>query len=351
MKLFLKISTPLALLALAITAVSAAGGVSVETKNIKVGGKAFSAKIVRVSLTEYKPKVGLAKGKVGGTESLAGIVKRYKAVAGINGSFFDAYTKGPVKPPYHHLVTGGEFVHLGNTGTTIGFDADNNYRMEPVKIIIRGGLNGDWSYPNNWYAYFINHPTKSSNSAIIYTRYWMGAKTPAQGSQITVTNSSVLSKSTGATAIPSNGFVLSLVGSEQSMTRKFNQGQRCNFRFDIRCGDTKFWGQVQEAVGAGPRLVKQGSLCVDPRAEGFSSSKILTMAGQRSAVGVTRDKNLLLVTCGNATIRQMAEVMKSLGSYDAMDLDGGASSCLWATGKYITNPGRDLSNALLIVKK
>jgi len=57
-----------------------------------------------------------------------------------------------------------------------------------------------------------------------------------------------------------------------------------------------------------------------------------------------------LVTC-SATVRQLADIMKALGAYDAMNLDGGASSGLWVQGKYLVQPGRSISNALLILKK
>jgi len=39
--------------------------------------------------------------------------------------------------------------------------------------------------------------------------------------------------------------------------------------------------------------------------------------------------------------------MKQLNAYNAMNLDGGASSGLWFKGSYIRKPGRLLSNALI----
>jgi exopolysaccharide biosynthesis protein len=87
---------------------------------------------------------------------------------------------------------------------------------------------------------------------------------------------------------------------------------------------------------------------VDPVSEGFSSEKILTYSMARSAVGVTKDNKLLLVTVNSATIGELAEIMKSLGAYNAMNLDGGASSGLYYKGSYLTTPGRELSNALVI---
>ncbi len=95
-----------------------------------------------LSLTAYQMKVRLAHERVGATEPLTSIGLRHRAQAAINGCFFDAYTRDPIKPPYHHIVTGGQMVHTGNTGTTLGFDAGGTYRMERVRISLLGNLDG-----------------------------------------------------------------------------------------------------------------------------------------------------------------------------------------------------------------
>ena len=330
--------------------VLAANGVSVEQKCVSAGGKAISANIVRVPLDKYQMKVGLAQGRVGATDSLKNIVGRYKAVAGINGCFFDAYTKDAVKPPYHHLITGGEVIHLGNTGTTLGFDANGDYRMDQIRVTVRGEVKSEGGRGSSWYAYFVNHPVQSGTAATIFNRYYVGAKTPAQGTQIVIRENSVQSIGNGGTSIPSSGFALLLAGGEQGMAGRFQTGANCSYRYEIQAEDSEFWQNVREAVGCGPMLVRDGQICLDPTSEGFSSAKILTASGQRSAVGITSDRKLLLVTCGG-TVRQLASVMKALGCRDAMNLDGGASSCLYANGKYLTSPGRNISNALLVVAK
>jgi len=81
------------LVSLCLIAVAAAGyaaGLSCEVKRVSVGGKAFSARVVRVPLSSYRVKVALAGGRVGATESLSAIAKRDGAAAAINGCFFDA---------------------------------------------------------------------------------------------------------------------------------------------------------------------------------------------------------------------------------------------------------------------
>lgn len=107
-------------------------------------------------------------------------------------------------------------------------------------------------------------------------------------------------------------------------------------------------GQIYGALQAGPRLVTNGEVKVDPATEGFRDPKILTNSGSRSAVGVTRDHKLILVTIPGAKVTELAQVMLQVDAYQAMGLDGGASSGLYYQGSYLTSPGRELSNALLI---
>jgi hypothetical protein len=299
-----------------------------------------------VPLSEYRAKVGLAQGRVGATQSLAGIAQRDDAVAAINGCFFDAYTKSSIKAPYHNLFTGGEPVHLGNTGTTLGFDAEGHYRMERVGFKLQGNTAG-----GTWYAYFMNRPADTNSAAILYTKYWVGEKAPARGKQVAVQDGVVKSVTAGGKTLPEQGYTLFFCGGEEYLAGRFRPGTACSFRLTIEGGDTAFWSNVQEALGCGPRLVKNGEIAVNPRPEGFTEAKILSMACRRSAVGVTQAGELLLVTCPSATMHQLAAIMHNLGAYDAMNLDGGASSALWCQGHYLTTPGRDISNALLIVKR
>ncbi|MGG1617925.1 phosphodiester glycosidase family protein [Paenibacillus sp. NRS-1782] len=107
-------------------------------------------------------------------------------------------------------------------------------------------------------------------------------------------------------------------------------------------------GNVEGALQAGPRLVTNGKISLNVKAEGFKDPKILTGGGARSALGITRDHKLILLTTGGATIPQLAQIMKQAGAYQAMNLDGGASSGLYYNGSYLTTPGRQISNAIII---
>lgn len=110
-------------------------------------------------------------------------------------------------------------------------------------------------------------------------------------------------------------------------------------------------GAVQQLISAGPFLVKNGHIVVDAEAEGFKEAKITTNRAQRSALGVTKDQKLLLVTASSIDVKDLAMAMKELGCIYAMNLDGGASSGLFANGKMITTPGRALNTVLVVKKK
>lgn len=107
-------------------------------------------------------------------------------------------------------------------------------------------------------------------------------------------------------------------------------------------------GAIDGAIQAGPRLMRNGKVELDVEGERFRDPKILTNSGARSALGITRDHKLILSTVPAATIPQLAEIMRQAGAWQAMNLDGGASSGLYYNGKYVTTPGRLLSNALIV---
>ena len=107
-------------------------------------------------------------------------------------------------------------------------------------------------------------------------------------------------------------------------------------------------GQVEGAVQAGPLLVKNGRVAVNAVKEGFRDPAILRGRAARSAIGITRNHKLIMVTLPSASMPQLARIMKQAGAYQAMNLDGGASSGLYLNGKYVTKPGRKVSNALLV---
>lgn len=108
------------------------------------------------------------------------------------------------------------------------------------------------------------------------------------------------------------------------------------------------WTGVQTALCCGPTLLIDGKTVIDPASEGFRDPHVYARAN-RSALGVTTNKKLLLVTMPRGvTLENEAKVMKALGCVDAINLDGGASSAMYYKGKYVNAAGRKLTNVLLV---
>ena len=101
----------------------------------------------------------LAKDQIGKVDDLKNIAEsanssQSKVLGAINGSFFNSYSDFQ---PSSTIQTQGEFVHLAQTGSIIGFKGDNSVIVENLYTSILGSINGSYEYPNNWSAWGFNH--------------------------------------------------------------------------------------------------------------------------------------------------------------------------------------------------
>jgi hypothetical protein len=71
--------------------------------------------------------------------------------------------------------------------------------------------------------------------------------------------------------------------------------------------------------------------------------------GTRGAIAVD-GTYVYLAVIASATVPEIALVMRALGARDAMNLDGGGSAAMWIGGQYVVGPGRQLPNAILLLK-
>ncbi|MBW4540874.1 MAG: phosphodiester glycosidase family protein [Myxacorys chilensis ATA2-1-KO14] len=109
------------------------------------------------------------------------------------------------------------------------------------------------------------------------------------------------------------------------------------------------WEQHWFSLTAGPRLLKQGELSINPKQEGFTDRAVMGVA-TRSAIGFSEHgKRLLLVTFHKpVSLQKEAAIMKTLGCYEAMNLDGGTSVALAQGDRVLQPAGRDLTNVITI---
>jgi len=324
-----------------------------ETRKVKAANKTFTVQTVVIP-KGMPVDVGLGKDRIGGTEPLDAIAKRRNAQIAVNGTFFEAY--GGVPEPWGTVIADGEIAHIGNTGTMIGFTASGQAKMESLKVIIRGTVEGENGRTRSWYAYFVNRtPSSASGSAaILYTPKRGGRIGAAKGTAVVVNKGVVerIARNENA-AIPANGYVLLFAGAEEKMAERFAVGKRVRYEAEFTGADGRAvdWSDVVTAIGAGPRVVKDGKVAVSAEKEGFTEAKITTASAARSGIGIRADGSIVVVTVGSATIKELGAILVQLGAKQGMNLDGGASSGLYADGKLRTVPGRSLSNALLFGPK
>lgn len=320
------------------------GGIHAATTS--VGGHAV--RYVIVPLDRVRVRVALGNDRPGRTESLGRMASRHHAIVAINGGFFEAYSAGPIKNLIHTTVVDGTLVFKGDVGDELYFDRDNNAAIDRVPLRIEGALDGSYEYPNNWYAYWINRmPEGSADTVTIFTPDW-GAQTGLTGFQVQVAGGVVTAIGASSLPIPRDGYVVYVKG-EATIARRFAIGRRVEYRVVRTDGDpSASFFQSWEVIGGGPRLLTDGRVTIDPHGERFKDPKVWGNDA-RSMVGISRDGRFLILAVSDGTLEDSAAIMLRLGAYEAMNLDSNASSGLWFRGRYLREPGRRLTNALLIL--
>ncbi len=127
------------------------------------------------SNTNLVPRLILGKNSVKGREDFKSIMSRTKAVAGINGAFFNAYGTPPdPDEPRGTLIKEGKLLHASHKQTTIGFTYDGKCLMDRIYFTIKGGVNGSFEWPSQWFVNSLNHSPSAPNSSgiYIYTPEW-----------------------------------------------------------------------------------------------------------------------------------------------------------------------------------
>ena len=120
--------------------------------------------------------------------------------------------------------------------------------------------------------------------------------------------------------------------------------------------------KVKHAFGGGPVLVQDAQVKISNNEEKKFAGKAIADKHPRTAIGYTQDGTMIILAiqgrmkglAEGATLPQMAKIMVDLGCVEAMNLDGGGSSCLLINGKETIKPsdptGQRPVPAVLVVK-
>ena len=286
------------------------------------------------------------------------IAEEQQAVAAINGTYF-AYTGRPLGS----LLIDKELVSTPiYDRTALIIDDDHKTYIDTVLVdcyfLSAGGVK---------YAIGGVNQGRDPDATVLYTPAW-GEQTGTgnDGIELIVSGSVVKEIKPGNAAIPQDGYVISLCGAPvQSVSDNVKVGDKIDMHIKVIPYSTSP-ATIRHMISGGPRLVKEGIVYVSKNEEKFKSD-IATGRAARTAVGITKDGQLLLVTVDGlpreksarddrssigVTLEELAELMINLGAVEAMNLDGGSSTTMWIDGKVVNKPATGyeqyVSNALVI---
>jgi exopolysaccharide biosynthesis protein len=104
--------------------------------------------------------------------------------------------------------------------------------------------------------------------------------------------------------------------------------------------------KMKTAVGGGPVLLQNSEIKITNNEERKFMGKAINDKHPRTAMGYTKDNKLIILVvqgrfpniAEGASLTQEAQILKDLGCIEALNLDGGGSSCLLVNGKETIKP-------------
>lgn len=310
-----------------------------------------------------------------GREVVSATVQRLGALAGVNADFFP-FTGDPLG--VH--IQDGELMSEPSQRVAFAMTA----RREVIfgEVVVRGEVTpeGDESLPLNG----LNRPIQA-NECLLVTPRW-GELYPLPNGAVALSlreleGMPALDKSLRAKVgdlvvaqavcpVPPDGALLIATGAQADRLKQWQSGTVLTLRFWVdpssqqvvlapepprertrlasrgffsRRSEAEYWAQAVMAVGGGPWLLRNGEVMVDASRQGFQSG-FSDNRHPRTAVGVTADGKLLLVTVdgrqamsAGMTLHELARLMLQLGATDAINLDGGGSTTLAVRGGLVIN--------------
>jgi len=316
--------------------------------------KYINGRPVRINVIEVNTRVNekifvkpvMAADVLNRRSSIKSMAQRGNAIAAINGSYFKPQTGVPLGTMMvdGQMLTGPIYdrVALGIKG--------NKFLM--ARLSFNGKL---ISKKHELKLDNINQPRMLSTYVITYNKKWgkIAPLPPKYGAEIAIEGGQVVNFGEHSLPIPDNGYVI--VGPKAKL-EPFIYDK--NIKLEINTGNDD-WADIEHIISGGPYLVKENKVYVD-----ITEEKLRSVGGRnpRTAIGYTQDGKFIMVTVDGReeasigmTLTELAYFMKSIGCYNAMNLDGGGSSVMYFNGFTVNRPsvkgGIPLSNALVIYEE
>lgn len=127
---------------------------------------------------------------------------------------------------------------------------------------------------------------------------------------------------------------------------KDNSNAHTKKDFDLHYGDPARKWKVMTAIGGGPVLIQDGKQMITNDEERMFTGKARHDRHPRTAMGYTAEGDLIVLVvegrnsgiAEGASLVHLANILLELGCVEALNLDGGGSSCMLINGKQTIRP-------------
>ena len=348
-----------------------------EYVHIKKDEGPHSIHVLRVKINRpgWRWTTGLGDGRIYGLATTPAIAKASagalngRLLAAINGDFF-AIARGNYQgDPAGLQIMEGEIVGSPTNRGCVWFDAGG----KPNLGLVKSKLRVRWSDDSSETPISINEP-RGDRQAVLYTpvmavnpkdatNYEYSTRT-VDGRELMLEPIDVSAwepfqigkeyqakvariREGGNSPITRKSVILSIGPNLLSEVPNVKVGETLTISFETKPDLT---GSAN-AIGGGERLLANGEIATDGKSRDRHP---------RSIIGWNSEFLYLVVVDGRApkvaigmTYIELANLGKDLGCTEALNLDGGGSSTLWADGRVLNTPSdgapRQVANALVLV--
>ncbi len=293
----------------------------VQARALTVDGP-VSVHYVRVQnwKERYRLTVTLPRDGIGALEPLEKMANT--ALVAINANFFDPSTQLPIG-----LLVKDGVVHSAPYGRrgALGVSLFGDLYFFAPNLLLSASVFGQPVAIDG-----LNRPP-SFDGLFLYTdRYALPIRSNAPLKAVRLRHNFVVSVTENGVVLPDGeSTLLVATGAARRRLGGLRPGDRVNISYAL---DPQVLF-LREAISAGPLLLKDGQIVLDPKAERFSEELINAKAA-RSALALTESGDLLFIVIlkdgrsVGADLRTVAILAQSLGAQSALALDGGSSSTL-----------------------
>ncbi len=292
--------------------------------------KYINSRRIKINISEVNRNVNpnieilpqLSNANLHSKARIKNIAANSKALIAVNGTFFKQDTGTPLGA----LVINNEIISGPIYERAAMGISENGFKT--WRAAFKGTLknkNEEIKIDN------INQPRMMYSQVLIYNEHW-GLKAPqakAGTRYIAVKNNKITAVSDLPLIIPEKGYVISAPKGKLA-------GMKLGSAVELEYNITPEYEGIKHIISGGPYLIKSGNIYIDTAVQKLNA---ITGRNPRTAIGYTKDNVLILVTIdgrkegsSGVTLNELAKIMKELGCYEAINLDGGSSTVMYVNG-------------------